>query len=312
MKKIAFTLLLLGSLVINAQHINNGSMWYNGALVYDATLLEGGKVLMTNTEEGEEIAFMLLPVNGKPGTYSITEAPVDAMMVEDEGATVQYIQQDAMEVLCFYNPNGSLYKVMTKTDEHDNLKLNVENWMRMIRGDYTMADGTRVTIDWDKALVGGTYVPVEAMTFNGHTTGILKIDGEGMPINGCMEVEFTTNGLHLYEVGFDEYDFPHRLYGDGIALTESNPNNSRFDFAGSTLLHGSELYYFEKPALRLMRNFILARHGYVFQSKDLQEYFGKEPWYHPAASNDDIQLSFLEQLNIELIKYREATMDNEV
>ena len=50
--------------------------------------------------------------------------------------------------------------------------------------------------------------------------------------------------------------------------------------------------------------------GYVFQSKDLKEYFGKEPWYKPADSNDDIKLSLLEQLNIELIKYREATIDD--
>ena len=61
-----------------------------------------------------------------------------------------------------------------------------------------------------------------------------------------------------------------------------------------------------------MRNFILARRGYVFQSKDLKAYFEKQPWYKPADSNDDVQLSLLERLNIELIKYREATFDKEV
>ena len=311
MRKTAIIILMLGALTSVAQQIKDGSRWFNGALVYNATLQEGGNVQMSNTSEGEEIAFMLVPVEGKPDTYSITQAPVDAMMVEDEGATAQLIQQDAMEILCFHQPDGNLYKLMTKTNEEDNLTLNVENWMRMIRGDYTMADGTQVSIDWDKALVGGTYVPVEAMTFNGHTTGILKIDGEGTPLNGCMEVDFNTEGLILHEVGFDEYDFPHRLLRDGIVLTESNPQNGRFDFVGYTLLHGSELYYYDKSELRLMRNSILAHHGYVFQSKDLQKYFGKEPWYRPAASNDDIQLSLIEQLNIELIKYREATMDIE-
>ena len=34
--------------------------------------------------------------------------------------------------------------------------------------------------------------------------------------------------------------------------------------------------------------------------------FGNEPWYHPAASNDDIRLSFVEQLNVELIQQMEA------
>jgi hypothetical protein len=59
-----------------------------------------------------------------------------------------------------------------------------------------------------------------------------------------------------------------------------------------------------------MRNAILARHGYRFQSKDLQEYFTNEPWYKPAASNVGIRLSFIEQLNVELIKQMEDGITN--
>lgn len=309
MRKIAIILLLLSAITAGAQDIKPGSLWYNGALTYDATLFEGGKVLMNATAEGEEIEFMLVPVKGKPGTYSITTGPNDAMMVEKEESTVKHVQQDGLDILCFYHPDGSLYKLMSKTDEEDSQRMNVEGWMTMLRGDYTMTDGTRVSIDWDKANVGGTYVPIEAMTFNGQTTGIINIDGEGTPLNGSMEVAFVADGLVLYPVEFD-WIFPNRLPGDGFALHESNPNNGRYDFVSCTLLHGSELYNYDKPTLRLMRNAILARHGYVFQSKDLKEYFGKEPWYKPADSNDNIQLSLLEELNIELIKYREATIDD--
>lgn len=312
MKRIAIILLMLSAFTAWAQDIEQGSLWYNGALIYDATLLDGGKVLLRATAEGEDIEFMLVPVKGEPCTYSIATGPNDAMMVEEEGHIVRLVQQEDLNILCFYDSRGALYKIMDATREDDTQKLNVETWMRMIRGDYTMADGTRVSIDWNKALVGGTYVPVEAMTFNGHTTGILSIDGEGTPLNGCMELEFIKGGLCLYPVGFDEYEFPHRLLVDSITLTESNPNYGCYDYVCNTLLHGSELNYYDKPTLRLMRNFILARRGYVFQSKDLKEYFGKEPWYRPADNNDEIQLSLLEQLNIELIKYREATYDNEV
>ena len=234
------------------------------------------------------------------------------MMVEEVGHTVRLVKQEDLNILCFYDSKDALYKIMDATREEDNQKLNVENWMRMLRGDYTMADGTRVTIDWNKALVGGTYVPIEAMTFNGHTTGILSIDGEGTPLNGPMEVQFIKGGLCLYPVGFDEYEFPHRLLVDSLTLIESNPNCGCYDYVCHTLLHGSELNYYDKPTLRLMRNAILACRGYVFQSKDLKEYFGKEPWYRPVENNDEIRLSLLEQLNIELIKYREATFDNEI
>ncbi len=310
MRKTAIILLLLSALTAGAQYLEHGSMWYNGALVYTATLHEGGKVIFDSTVEGEELEFMLVPVKGEPGTYTIAQGPNDAMMIEEEGHTVRLIQQEDLNILCFYDAKGTLYKLMSATAEEDNQKLNVENWMTLLRGDYTMADGTRVTIDWDKALVGGTYVPIEAMTFNGHTTGILSINGEGTALNGCMEVEFIKGGLCLYPVGFDEYEFPHRLLVDSFTLIESNPNYGCYDYVCNTLLHGSELNYFDKPTLRLMRNFILARRGYVFQSKDLKEYFEKEPWYRPAESNDDVQLSLLERLNIELIKYREATFDD--
>lgn len=303
---------MLGALTAWAQHIEQGSLWYNGALVYNATLQQGGKVLMSTTVEGEDIEFMLVPVKGSPDAYTIAKGPNDAMMVEEEGHTVRHVIQEDMNILCFYDSNGSLYKLMDRTVEEDNQKLNVENWMTLIRGDYTMADGTRVTIDWNKALVGGTYVPIEAMTFNGHVTGILSIDGDGTPLNGCMEVQFIKDGLCMYPVGYDEYEFPHRLFVDSITLNKSNPNYGNYDYVSTTLLHGSELNYFDKPTLRLMRNFILARRGYVFQSKDLKEYFSQQPWYKPADNNDDVQLSLLERLNIELIKYREATYDNEV
>lgn len=312
MKRIAIILLMLSALTAWAQHIEQGSLWYNGALVYNATLQQGGNVLMNTTIEGEDIEFMLVPVKGSPDTYTISKGPNDAMMVEEVGHTVRHIMQEDLNILCFYDSEDKLYKLMDRTIEEDNQKLNVDNWMTLIRGDYTMADGTRVSIDWNKALVGGTYVPIEAQTFNGHVTGILNIDGEGTPLNGCMEVEFIRDGLCLYPVGYDEFGWPHRLLVDSITLTKSSPIYGNYDYVCATLLHGSELNYFDKPTLRLMRNFILARRGYVFQSKDLNEYFSKQPWYQPADSNDEIRLFLIEQLNIELIKYREATFDNEV
>lgn len=312
MKRIAIILLMLSALTAWAQHIEQGSLWYNGALVYNATLQQGGNVLMNTTIEGEDIEFMLVPVKGSPDTYTISKGPNDAMMVEEVGHTVRHIMQEDLNILCFYDSEDKLYKLMDRTIEEDNQKLNVDNWMTLIRGDYTMADGTRVSIDWNKALVGGTYVPIEAQTFNGHVTGILNIDGEGTPLNGCMEVEFIRDGICLYPVGYDEFGWPHRLLVDSITLTKSSPIYGNYDYVCATLLHGSELNYFDKPTLRLMRNFILARRGYVFQSKDLNEYFRKQPWYQPADSNDEIRLFLIEQLNIELIKYREATFDNEV
>ncbi len=73
--------MMLTALVAGAQYLEQGSMWYNGALVYTATLHEGGKVIFDSTVEGEELEFMLVPVKGEPGTYTIAQGPNDAMMI---------------------------------------------------------------------------------------------------------------------------------------------------------------------------------------------------------------------------------------
>ena len=76
------------------------------------------------------------------------------------------------------------------------------------------------------------------------------------------------------------------------------------------LMNTAYLGRFSKPQLRLMRNEILARHGWKFQSKDLKEYFGKQPWYHPVDDNSSIKLNIIEMTNIQLLKSEEA-VENE-
>ena len=67
---------------------------------------------------------------------------------------------------------------------------------------------------------------------------------------------------------------------------------------------------FSKPQLRLMRNEILARHGWKFQSKDLRDYFSSQPWYKPGTDNNRIKLSIIEMTNVQLIKSEEAEDDD--
>ena len=67
---------------------------------------------------------------------------------------------------------------------------------------------------------------------------------------------------------------------------------------------------FSKPQLRLMRNEILARHGWRFQSKDLQDHFGSQPWYKPVANNNSIKLNIIETTNVQLLKSEEAEDDD--
>lgn len=54
--------------------------------------------------------------------------------------------------------------------------------------------------------------------------------------------------------------------------------------------------------LRIMRNFIFAYHGYIFNSDDLTEYFSQYPEYSPEYSYVTSDLNPVELENIEFIK----------
>ena len=83
------------------------------------------------------------------------------------------------------------------------------------------------------------------------------------------------------------------------------------DIITGMLLNTTYLSRFSKDELRLMRNEILARRGWKFQSKDLQEHFGKQKWYKPVADNKTIKLNIIEQTNVQMIKTEETVPDNE-
>lgn len=59
-----------------------------------------------------------------------------------------------------------------------------------------------------------------------------------------------------------------------------------------------------KAQLRLARNEIYARHGYVFKSADLQKYFSSKSWYNANPSYNS-PLNEVEKENVKLLKARE-------
>lgn len=53
--------------------------------------------------------------------------------------------------------------------------------------------------------------------------------------------------------------------------------------------------------LKIIRNEIFARHGYIFKSQDLADYFGKQNWYKPQFDNVDSYLTVDEKEYIEIV-----------
>ena len=68
-------------------------------------------------------------------------------------------------------------------------------------------------------------------------------------------------------------------------------------------LDPSDLAGLSASELRIARNEIYARHGYIFHSADLRDHFARFDWYRPTAAS--VALSPLEARNVELIKQAE-------
>lgn len=57
---------------------------------------------------------------------------------------------------------------------------------------------------------------------------------------------------------------------------------------------------------KIMRNEIFARHGYIFKTDDMRNYFSSQSWYIPQYENVNSFLTSIEKYNAELIKYAET------
>ncbi len=73
------------------------------------------------------------------------------------------------------------------------------------------------------------------------------------------------------------------------------------------MLHGLSLH-----ELRLLRNEIYARHGRIFKTMWIQQYFGMQPWYDPNENFKDEELSGPDKTNVETIVAYENQLHNSI
>lgn len=320
MKKsvLTITTLCLCALCDVQAQIDNRYHWYDGEITYTATHLEHSNVRMNAMDEGEELEFILRydnEVNPEHQVYTVLKGGHDITTARNAGLTAHRQKAEGLDVICIYDCDGLLKTVMVGQKEWDAEKLNKNLWLDQTKGRYS-AKGTgngKKVIDWDmeELSIDGIVYPYELYCFNGRAAGFIRVDevpGEPNELEGTWQVVPTLEGLHLYSVNTDTAISPWGWERDGreYILTRTDLKSGRFDYASRILLNDMQFRHLDKKALRIMRNEILARHGYRFKSKDLQEYFGKQTWYKPLKDNSKIRLSFIEQLNVELIKYAEA------
>ncbi len=80
----------------------------------------------------------------------------------------------------------------------------------------------------------------------------------------------------------------------------------KYPEASERLLDEADVKRLSLDELKIMRNEIYARHGYIFKSNEMRDYFFKQAWYRPTVDNVDNLLTDIEKKNISLIKLFEA------
>ena len=302
--------MLVVAIATQAQGIKNGSTWNIGNLDYTARVNADKTVTFTAMAEGEELAFRLTPNRGKKSEYTLGEDP-DGTLTFFNIQRATLIDEQGWKLICLYDHKKLLQDVLDGTQNANGEKVAMNKWMQQIMGYYTDSNGDTLRIAFEaiyrRGEVCATYKNID---FNGSVTGILEISG--LPsLAGTWDAVQTLDGLTLYSVQPDEYGIYLRT-GDQRVLTWVN-TQPRFDYASVLLLNDGRINMLDKSTLRIMRNEIFCHHGYMPSAPDLVEYFGRQPWYSPRPSNDDVydELSLIEKLNIELIKAEEANKDEE-
>jgi len=311
MKKYLLLLLLcVASANLMAQSIPSDSKWYDGWNNYVASDWDEGSVLMQVIAEGEKLEFILVPVEGEEDCYILEKSPdADAVLSYPVGLVVKRARGDGLEVLCLFDGNDRLVGVMSKTRIPARV-VSALNMNTRLKGSYKVdSTGDSIVIDDGVGLFNGKKVYFKMDSFNDMATGVLKID-TGSPLEGSWEFVPTLSGFKVYPGSFGQ-NATFRRTGEPFILVDADHGSGRFEFASKILLDNACLKSYKKSTLRLMRSEILARHGYVFEDEDLKEYFRKQPWYKPAQSNEGIELSFIEKLNVGLIENAESDPEHD-
>lgn len=100
-------------------------------------------------------------------------------------------------------------------------------------------------------------------------------------------------------INYDTLQNNENSYYDNNAIDESE---YEYEYLREREMTYDDVKDKSAEELRLMRNYIFARRGYIFESEDLKEYFEQFSWYVPLYYDVTPRLSEIEKYNVNFIK----------
>jgi serine/threonine protein kinase len=90
--------------------------------------------------------------------------------------------------------------------------------------------------------------------------------------------------------------------------TTTNEIPGEYPEASTRYLTEADLINLSKQQLQIMRNEVFARHGYIFKTPSMSDYFNQQSWYQPTHNDVSSLLTEIEETNLDLIKEYEKNV----
>ena len=86
---------------------------------------------------------------------------------------------------------------------------------------------------------------------------------------------------------------------------KNSPSTISYEVTSSRVLTEKDIAGLSKEELRIIRNEIYARHGYIFKTDDMKAHFSKQSWYKASKADVSAELSSIENQNVQFLKAHE-------
>jgi hypothetical protein len=305
-----------------------GRRWTDGLVEY--TKFEGNQSELANFNLDvkyviDEASVTFLGGTTHEGGYSLQirfDGPTPMTVVGDGGINfttgdrVEYRQIAGEEMLIFHDRFTKSAKYVLKAIPRNS---SLHDWVigdflrYAMAGTYQRPDGETHVFSPDKPCVTGFFTSgCDPYTFGEEydAPSLIMV----LSASEAFGVKKTLTGLTLTPVQKNNHDRWWEKEGaPGLTLTKIAGHSrmrGRFPLCSEQVMTFQELIlHAGEPVdenLKLMRNEIFARHGYRFNTTDMQRYFGAFEWYEPEFDDVADKLSEAERINIQLIKALES------
>ena len=157
-----------------------------------------------------------------------------------------------------------------------------------------------------KEIVNSGGAPSEISYYYDNNNNLIKINNKELGYVANYQYDAYGNWIKEIKKIYDDTYITERkieYYSDDedASNTQQNLRNGKYQYASERVLTSDEIANIDKYELKLIKNEIFARYGYIFKTAEMKAYFESQPWYQPKHDDVTTFLSEIEKTNIKLI-----------